>query len=42
MMDQILVKLPLAFVIGVIIGWEREYHEKAAGLRVMPLVCMGR
>jgi putative Mg2+ transporter-C (MgtC) family protein len=41
MMDHILVKLLLALVVGVIIGWEREYHEKAAGLRVMPLVCLG-
>ena len=36
-----LVKLGLAIVIGLLIGWEREYHENVPGLRVMPLVCAG-
>jgi len=40
-MVSTLVKLLVALVVGILIGWEREYHEKAAGLRVMPLVCMG-
>jgi putative Mg2+ transporter-C (MgtC) family protein len=40
-MVSTLVKLLVALVVGILIGWEREYREKAAGLRVMPLVCMG-
>lgn len=36
-----LVKLLAALLVGILIGWEREYREKAAGLRVIPLVCMG-
>ena len=40
-MISIIVKLLVALVVGILIGWEREYREKAAGLRVMPLVCMG-
>ena len=40
-MISTLVKLLVALVVGILIGWEREYREKAAGLRVMPLVCMG-
>ena len=40
-MISTLIKLLVALVVGILIGWEREYREKAAGLRVMPLVCMG-
>jgi putative Mg2+ transporter-C (MgtC) family protein len=40
-MVSTLVKLLVALVVGILIGWEREYHEKAAGLRVISLVCMG-
>lgn len=31
----------LAFVLGGVIGWEREYEEKPAGLRTFILVCLG-
>ncbi len=35
------IKLPLALLIGLLIGWEREYREGVPGLRVMPLVTVG-
>ncbi|MGD2104413.1 MAG: MgtC/SapB family protein [Anaerolineae bacterium] len=31
----------LAFVLGGVIGWEREHEEKPAGLRTFILVCLG-
>jgi len=34
-------RLALAFVLGGVIGWEREYEEKPAGLRTFILVCLG-
>lgn len=34
-------KLVLATVMGGIVGWEREVHERPAGLRTHILVCMG-
>jgi putative Mg2+ transporter-C (MgtC) family protein len=34
-------RLGLAFVLGGLIGWEREYEEKPAGLRTFILVCQG-
>lgn len=34
-------RLVLAFVLGGVIGWEREYEEKPAGLRTFILVCLG-
>lgn len=34
-------KLLLAIVLGGLIGAEREYHDKAAGLRTMILICTG-
>ena len=36
-----LFKLFLALLIGIIIGWEREYRENFAGMRVLPLVTVG-
>lgn len=36
-----LVKLLAALVIGGLVGAEREYHDKAAGLRTLILICMG-
>jgi putative Mg2+ transporter-C (MgtC) family protein len=35
------VKLLLSFLIGTLIGFEREYHSKAAGLRTMIMICLG-
>jgi len=36
-----LLKLLLAAVCGAVIGWEREFHEKGAGLRTHMLICLG-
>lgn len=35
------LQLLLSFVIGTIIGIEREYRSKAAGLRTMIMICLG-
>jgi putative Mg2+ transporter-C (MgtC) family protein len=35
------VRLVLSFLIGALIGFEREYHSKAAGLRTMIMICLG-
>ena len=36
-----LLRLPLALLVGILIGWEREYRDGIPGLRVMPLVTVG-
>lgn len=36
-----IVRLSVALVIGGLIGAEREYHGKAAGLRTMIMICVG-
>src|SRR5687767_7646532 len=36
-----LFKLFAAVLIGAIIGIEREFHNKAAGLRTITLICLG-
>lgn len=43
MMDFVVtvVRLALAFVLGGVIGWERERKHGAAGLRTHILVCVG-
>lgn len=38
---EIVVKLLIAILIGAIIGSEREYHNKSAGLRTLMLICLG-
>lgn len=38
---DILLKLALAIVLGAIIGFEREYKNRPAGLRTNILVCLG-
>ncbi|WP_036678858.1 MgtC/SapB family protein [Daejeonella oryzae] len=35
------IKILLAILCGTIIGFEREYHNKTAGLRTIILICMG-
>ncbi len=35
------IKLLAAFLIGSMIGAEREFHDKAAGLRTIILICVG-
>lgn len=37
----LVLKICLAAVLGMIIGFERELHSKPAGLRTHALVCMG-
>ncbi len=36
-----LIKLLISAGTGAIIGFEREYHSKSAGLRTMILICLG-
>ncbi|MBC8052372.1 MAG: MgtC/SapB family protein [Sphingobacteriaceae bacterium] len=36
-----LIKIALSVVCGSIIGFEREYKNKSAGLRTMILICLG-
>ena len=38
---DVIVKLLIAVLIGGIIGAEREYHNKSAGLRTLMLICLG-
>jgi putative Mg2+ transporter-C (MgtC) family protein len=38
---EIITKLLIAVLIGGIIGAEREYHNKSAGLRTLMLICLG-
>lgn len=38
---DIISKLLIAVLIGGIIGAEREYHNKSAGLRTLMLICLG-
>src|SRR3546814_7366826 len=40
-MGEILLKLGFALAIGTIIGAEREYKNKSAGLRTLILICLG-
>jgi putative Mg2+ transporter-C (MgtC) family protein len=39
--QQIIIRLVLAFILGGLIGLERELHGRAAGLRTHILVCLG-
>ncbi len=36
-----LVKLLAAFLVGLALGAEREYHDKSAGMRTIILICVG-
>lgn len=38
---EVIIKLLIAVLIGGIIGAEREYHNKSAGLRTLMLICLG-
>jgi putative Mg2+ transporter-C (MgtC) family protein len=38
---DVITKLLVAILIGGIIGAEREYHNKSAGLRTLMLICLG-
>jgi putative Mg2+ transporter-C (MgtC) family protein len=35
------IQIVISFLIGAVIGFEREYHSKAAGLRTMIMICLG-
>ncbi len=39
--SQVIIRLVLAFILGGLIGLERELHGRAAGLRTHILVCLG-
>jgi putative Mg2+ transporter-C (MgtC) family protein len=39
--QEIAIKLLIALALGLIIGAEREYRNKSAGLRTMILICLG-
>jgi len=41
MFDQYLISVLLAGLVGGVIGLEREYHDKTAGLRTMILIAVG-
>ena len=38
---EIIIKLVLAAVFGMLVGLERELHKKPAGMRTHAFVCMG-
>lgn len=38
--ETALVRLVIAAVLGALIGWERESHEKPAGLRTHTMICL--
>lgn len=40
-MLEIIAQLLFAMIVGSLIGAEREYREKSAGLRTITLVCLG-
>ncbi|MFB3431169.1 MAG: MgtC/SapB family protein [Phycisphaerales bacterium] len=40
-LGETLVRIGLAMVMGLCIGWNREKQNKAAGLRTMTMVAMG-
>lgn len=40
-MQEVILKLLLATFLGALIGVEREYKRKGAGLRTFSLVCLG-
>jgi putative Mg2+ transporter-C (MgtC) family protein len=40
-LEEDLIKLLLAMLLGGLIGAEREYRSKAAGLRTMIMICVG-
>ncbi|WP_020605771.1 MgtC/SapB family protein [Spirosoma spitsbergense] len=39
--EEDIIRLSAALLIGGLIGAEREYHGKAAGLRTMIMICVG-
>jgi putative Mg2+ transporter-C (MgtC) family protein len=39
--QNVLIKLAISLLIGSLIGGEREYRNKSAGLRTIMLICLG-
>ena len=39
--ETALIRIGIAILIGGLIGAEREYHDKSAGLRTLTLICVG-
>jgi len=39
--NELALRLLLSFLIGTVIGLEREFRSKAAGLRTMIMICLG-
>lgn len=39
--ETALLRIGLAVLLGAIIGAQREYHDKSAGLRTITLICVG-
>jgi len=40
-LTQIVVRIALAGILAALVGWDRERHEKTAGVRTMALVSVG-
>ena len=36
-----IIRLTISFLLGAIVGFERQYHEKPAGFSTNTLICMG-
>jgi putative Mg2+ transporter-C (MgtC) family protein len=39
--EEMIIRLLIAVLIGMVVGAEREYRNKDAGLRTVTLICMG-
>lgn len=39
--ETALIRIGISVLIGALIGAEREYHDKSAGLRTLTLICVG-
>ena len=40
-MNEMILKISLSMLIGGLIGIEREYRDKDAGIRTIMLICLG-
>jgi putative Mg2+ transporter-C (MgtC) family protein len=40
-LQDLIIRITIAAILGAIIGAEREFHGKAAGLRTNLLICLG-
>lgn len=40
-LTEFIIRMGIAIVLGMIIGWEREYHKRPAGILTLPLVALG-